>query len=286
MNAHPDYAEFSDAMLSRHFMPRQAVPEHERWLAGDEALTRRAKARTQLLPDRRYGPGPRQVADLYPAREHGAPLLVFFHGGYWRALSKDHVGHVAGPLSEAGVASVIPNYDLCPQVTLAALVEQAREAIEFALAHASQLNADPSRLFVGGNSAGAHLAAMMLATDWGPRGLGATPIRGVFLLTGIYDLSAIPRIEANDDVRLSPDEALRLSPMFLPMPGQAKALIAVGAREPSLWIEQSRRFAAKLAAEGHWSEFIIVPRLHHFSITRSLGDQQSPLCRALIEFLR
>jgi arylformamidase len=286
MNAQPRYDEFSDAQMSRHFMPRLAVPDHEAWLTGDLELTARTKARLRPHLDRRYGPGARQVADLYPAPSPGAPLLVFFHGGYWRALSKDHVGFLAGPMHEANVALVVPNYDLCPAVTLGEIVEEARQALAFALSQAKALNADDRLVYVGGNSAGAHLAAMLLAAEAAQGAVGGAPIKGLFLLTGIYDLRPILRVQVNDDVRLSSKDALALSPLYLPMPGEAKALLAVGADEPAMWIEQSRRLAARFTAEGHWAELMIMPRLHHFSVTRSLCERASPLCRALIEFMR
>ena len=282
MNAPPRYDQFSDAEMSRHFMPRQAVPDHEVWLARDLELSEALKARLQPRRDQRYGPGPRQVADLYAAARPDAPLLVYFHGGYWRGLSKDHVGYVAGPLADANVATVIPNYDLCPDITLDALVEQARQAVAFALTMARSLNASAGRLFLAGNSAGAHLAAMMLAAG---AGSFSAPIAGLFLVTGIYDLRPILRVQVNDDTRLSLQEAERLSPLLLPLSAGARAHISVGALEPALWIEQSRRLSAKFSALGHQSDLMIAPGLHHFSITQSLSDPGSPLARALIEFV-
>jgi arylformamidase len=281
-----DYSTLSDLELAKHFMPRLAVPDHERWLSGDLSLTRSTKERLHPRADCRYGKGQRQVADLYPAPASEAPLFVFFHGGYWRALSKDHVGFIAEPLARAGIASVFPNYDLCPDVSLEAIVEQAKEAVAFAISQASILNANPRRLYVGGNSAGAHLAAMLLAAEFNAPSKHSPPILGAFLVTGIYDLRAILRVQVNEDVRLSDGEALRLSPQFLEFPEKSKFVVSVGAREPSLWIDQSRRFAAALATKGHRVDFLVLPRLHHFSITRSLADPNAPLCRALLEFIR
>jgi arylformamidase len=285
MSPDPDYDLYSDQDLSRQMMPRIAVPEHEHWLAGDLALSDRLKGRISVIPDQRYGDGPRQVADLFPASRPGAPIIVFFHGGFWRALSKDHVGHVAGPLVEAGAAAVLPAYDLCPTVQLRTVVTEAKQALLWTRQQAARLNGDPDRIYVAGNSAGAHLAAMMMAEDWTRHSLARAPIAGAILVTGIYDLRAVLRIQVNEDVRLSPEDVLALSPQFLPLRCRVPTIVAVGAAEPPLWIEQSRRFASKLTAGGADVRLMEIPSLHHFSITHSLSDSTAPLTRAILDLV-
>jgi arylformamidase len=285
MSPDPDYDLYSDQDLSRQMMPRIAVPDHEHWLAEDLALSDALKGRISLIPDERYGEGPRQVADLFPATRPGAPIVLFFHGGFWRALSKDHVGHVAGPLVEAGAAVVVPSYDLCPVVSLRTVVKQAREALLWTRKQAKQLNADPDRIYIAGNSAGAHLAAMMMAEDWSRHGLPRAPIAGAILVTGIYDLRPVLRIQINEDVRLTADDVPGLSPQFLPLRCRVSTIVAAGGAEPPLWIEQSRRFAAKLSATGADVRMIEVPGLHHFSITHSLSHRAAPLTRAILDLV-
>ena len=282
----PDYDLISADELNRQMMPRVAVPDHERWLTGD--LARGEKLR-HTLPgryDQRYGPGPRQIADLFPAPEGAdgpkAPIVLFIHGGFWRALAKDYVRHVAVPLTQSGIAAVLPSYDLCPQVPLATVVDQARQALLWTRAQATQLNGDPDRIFVAGNSAGAHLAAMLLAEDWSAHGLARAPIAGAILVTGLYDLRPVRGIQVNEDTKLSPADAVALSPQFLPIRSPVPTLVAVGGDEPPLWQEQSRRFAAKLTAAGAPTELMILPGLNHFSITASLGDAAAPLTAAML----
>jgi arylformamidase len=286
MSPDPDYDLISADELNRQMMPRVAVPDHERWLAADLA---RGETLRRTLPgryDERYGPGPRQIADLFPAPRAKAPIVLFFHGGFWRGLSKGHVRHVAVPLTEAGVATVMPNYDLCPNVPLATVVDQARQALLWTRKQAAQLNGDPERIFVAGNSAGAHLAAMLLAEDWSRHGLARPPIAGAVLVTGIYDLRPVLRIQVNDDTRLKPDEAAGLSPQFLPMRDPPPSIVAVGGDEPPLWIDQSRRFAAKLEQAGGRTELMVLPELNHFSITASLGVPAAPLTNAMLNLVR
>jgi arylformamidase len=285
MSPDPDYDLIGDEDLSRQMMPRIAVPDHESWLARDLALSDALKDRISVLRDQRYGEGPRQLADLYPAARPGAPIVLVFHGGFWRALSKDHVGHVAGPLVRAGAAAVMPGYDLCPSVPLKTVVAQARQALLWTRQNAARLNGDPDRIYVAGNSAGAHLAAMMMAEDWTRHGLARAPIAGAILVTGIYDLRVVLRIQVNEDVRLAPEDVLGLSPQFLPLHCRVPTIVAAGAAEPPLWIEQSHRFAAKLSTKGADVRLMEIAGLHHFSITHSLYDSNAPLTRAILDLV-
>jgi arylformamidase len=150
---------------------------------------------------------------------------------------------------------------------------------------AALLTGDADRIFVAGNSAGAHLAAMLMAVDWTRHGLARSPIAGAILVTGIYDLRAVLHIQVNEDTRLAPQEVAALSPQFLALRNPAATIVAVGGDEPPLWIEQSRRFAAKLTQVGGKADLMILPGLNHFSITASLGDRAAPLTAAMLDLV-
>ena len=93
------------------------------------------------------------------------------------------------------------------------------------------------------------------------------------------------RIQVQDDVRLAADDIARLSPLALPVGRKVPSIVAVGADEPALWIEQSQLYHAKLSSAGISSDYMCVPGRHHFSITRDLADASAPLTRAMIELL-
>ncbi|TDQ81332.1 arylformamidase [Dongia mobilis] len=280
-----DYATLSNAVLAQHFMPRIAVPDHENWLAEDLARSAPLRQLPGVGRDLRYGPGQRQVLDVFPAATPGAPILIWFHGGYWRALSKDYYAFLAPAFQSAGAAVVLVNYDLCPLVTLADLLAQTRSALHWVRTHASEMSGSGDRLILAGNSAGAHISAMALqyAASADPAPLAA--IRAAALITGIYDLAPVPRIPVQEELRLTEADIGNLSPMHLPIHTHVPALVAVGAEEPELWIEQSARYHAKIREAGMPAEYMCIADRHHFSITRDLADSTAPLTRAMVRLL-
>jgi arylformamidase len=274
-------ADLSDAEINRQFMPRLAVPDHESWLAAHAELSEIARQTIPCHLDIPYGETPLQKLDIFPAVRAPAPVQVYFHGGYWRALDKSAYRFMALSMAPSGIATVLVNYDLCPAVTLDDIVGQTIAAVAWVYRHGVDYGCDPRRLYVSGNSAGAHLAAMALAQDWKAGGLPADLIKGACCITGIYDIAPVLRIDANAEIRLKPEMVARNSPLFLPLPSKPPVIVAVGADETPLWIKQSTDYAAMLRAHGVAAELMIVPGVHHFSVTRSLADPEGVLPQAI-----
>ncbi|MBI2253731.1 MAG: alpha/beta hydrolase [Proteobacteria bacterium] len=284
-----DLAALSDETLNQHFMPRIAVPDHETWLNEDLATSgqvrRKLAAEGRARLDCRYGPGGRQFIDVFPAASPAAPIVVWIHGGYWRALSKEHYTNIVPPLLAAGAAVALVGYDLCPAVTLTELLAQTRDALHWLRAHAPEMQGNPDRIVLAGNSAGAHICAMALQHDWSGESFPAESIRAAALITGIYELSPVLRLPIQQEVRLTQREVTDLSPLKLPVRSKARVLVAAGADEPDLWIAQSRSYHQKLIGAGVDGALMIAPKKHHFSITRELSDPRAPLTAAVTELL-
>jgi arylformamidase len=144
---------------------RELVPEHPAFLRalGEESARRARKARANWTCLRRAG---RANAGRVSGAAADAPVLVFIHGGYWRALDKSDHSFIAPAFTRDGACVVIPNYALCPAVTIPQITLQMVRAVAWTWHNIARFGGDPRRIKVAGHSAGGQLAAMMLACLW------------------------------------------------------------------------------------------------------------------------
>ena len=220
------------ADAERQFNP-QANPKvnSKAELALRSELSAAARERLQGELDVRYGPGPRQLLDIFPARKDRATIHVHIHGGYFRMGDKASQTLLAEPFVAAGISCVFPTYDLCPQVSLDQLVAEVMDAIEWTYRNAARIG-DPRRIYLSGSSAGAYLCAVALAHDWTKRGLPPDFITGATLLTGVYDLEPLLHISVNELVRLAPDRVHDNSPIHHLPRLKVPLLMQVGSAAP------------------------------------------------------
>ena len=199
-------------------------------------------------------------------------MVVFIHGGYWRSLDKAEHSFVAPALHEAGAAVVVPNYALCPAVTIPEITLQMVRALAWTWRHARSFNGDASRITVIGHSAGGHLAAMMLACQW-PAAAADLPqqvVKNALSISGLYDLEPLahtPFLKA--DLRLVPDDIRRASPAFLPAPRQGQLYTVAGGNESPEFLRHNRLI------QQAWGPAVVpvceaLPGLNHFSVVEDL----------------
>jgi arylformamidase len=269
------------AALDAEYNLRAAVPEHLSYFARYEAASAALRARCRGRLDLAYGATPRQAIDLFLPDSGDAPLLVFIHGGYWQSRDRKDFSFVAAPWLERGVAVALIGYELAPAVRMDAIVEQMRTGLVWLHRHGQSHGCDPARLFVAGHSAGGHLAAMALATDWRRFGLPEDAIKGVCAISGVFDLEPIRRCYLNEVVGLDPDEARRNSPIHLPLHGRCPVTVAVGELETRAFHEQSRAFAAKLERADWPCELLVQLGVDHFGIVMSMAAANAPIVRAI-----
>ena len=146
----------------------------------------------QRTADVAYGPEARQKLDVYvPEGTALAPrtVVVFIHGGSWESGSKEQYRFVGSALAERGFISVVSNYRLNPGVRFPAFVEDSAQAVAWTLKNIGRFGGDPTRVYVMGHSAGAHIA-MLLTLDrhyLAAAGVSADQLRGAIGLSGPYD---------------------------------------------------------------------------------------------------
>lgn len=265
-----------DPWLDAEYDNRAKVPGHPAVLAGwarDAALFRDAHPHAELgVP---YGAGPRQAMDVFwPGEAREGPMALFIHGGYWAALDRSSSSHLAAGLGAHGVAVAVPSYDLCPAVSLEELVEELRDAAAFAAARANR------PVHAIGHSAGGHLAATLLATDWGARGHGADAVSGACAISGLFDLAPLVATRVNVPLGLDGARAAALSPALMPPPrGRLRAV--VGEREGAEYLRQSAVITA--AWRG---DFGVLPGADHFTAVAPLTDPGSDLVAAILADMR
>lgn len=280
-----DWRKLSQEQLEAQYNPRSAVPDFQQHF--DAYVSKSAAARAAIGGDYdlRYGPGPLQTYDLHKPRDvkAGAPLVVVIHGGYWRGLDKNTMTFAIPPYLERGAVVVNLNYDLCPQVTLDAIVREMQEALAHVAAKAADWGADPAKLHVIGHSAGAHLAAMMVAAPW-PKDLGAQPtVASLGLISGVYSLEPVLRISVNESIRLDDAMAARNSVTNFPPKIEGPVLVAYGADEPEAWRNQSIDFHQACREAGIQSELLPMANGNHFTIKFAAADPKHPLGAALLK---
>jgi arylformamidase len=256
-----------DPAIDAEYNIRKRHPESPQHYARYEADSRAARETLSDQVDLRYGETPGETLDFFPATEPNAPLFLFIHGGYWRALDKRDFSFIAPGFVAAGIAVALVNYDLCPKVTVETIVAQTQRGIRWAHDNAA-LPFDRRRLVVGGHSAGGHLTAMALAAE-PPLSIAAS-----IAISGVFDLVPLLKTNVNEQIALDETRAVALSPAHRPRPDRAPNLICVGGAETRGFIDQSRNYAARLGKTAK-----IYPALDHYTIMTALADPTSELHR-------
>lgn len=268
-------------------MPASEESDRRRWLdaeyspsatARDAAGSMRAgRARAEharerfrasgMYHRRSYGPKERNQLEIFAPPGEANPAFLMFHGGWWQEGSIDDGARYAQAVSDVGAIHIAVGYTLAPAATLSEIVAEAAASVSYVIEHAAEFGCDPTRILVGGHSAGAHLAAT-LATDVAP-----APVRegiaGLLLIGGAFDLNPIAESYVNDVVGMSAEEARRLSPALRLPARQIPVILRVGEYEPSEFHRQ-----AALLADG-WRgaaqvACAMVPGRDHFDLLDEL----------------
>jgi len=266
------------ALYSREYNARAMVPEHPQFFARWAELSTRARATMICYLDRRYGEMPGEAMDIFPARKGDGSCMLFIHGGYWRSLDKADFSFLAPAWVDSGVSLAVVNYDLCPKVSVEEIVLQMLRASSWLYLNAEQYGMDEDRLYVGGHSAGGHLAAMMMTALWpvfDPR-LPKDLFKGALAISGIYDLRPLTQVDwLNSDLKLDETAALKVSPAFLPPATRAPVMTCVGGNESPEFKRQNALLAVRW--RGAFAGDIAMPGANHFSVVDGLANQSSSL---------
>ncbi|MCG3117940.1 MAG: hypothetical protein ALAOOOJD_00065 [bacterium] len=282
MTQSPVYRSFTHAELEREYSPSSCVADINIFLQEYAERSRLARQTCAVQADLSYGAGPEETLDFFPAASANASVEVFIHGGYWQALSKNEASFAAPDFVRAGAAFVALNYALAPQVNLAEIVRQCRAALAWLYQNAASLGFDRERIFVSGSSAGAHLAAMVTATNWQhDYGLPNDLIKGCAAVSGVFDLAPIRLTYVNAPLHLDAESARRHSPLFLRPCVATPLIVCWGENETAEFKRQSREFAAAWGNAGNPCEVFELAGYNHFDVICKLGDPATRLGQAV-----
>ncbi|MDQ3863518.1 MAG: alpha/beta hydrolase [Actinomycetota bacterium] len=247
-----------------------------------ERESKRVRSELDHHLDVPFGPTLAERVDLYPAGEN-APVLVYVHGGFWYLRTSKEFGFVArGPVS-AGVATVVTNYALCPWVTIDEIVRQTRAAVAWVYENARSFGGDPGRIHVAGHSAGGHLAAMLLTTDWeGEYGLPKDILKAATAISGLFDLAPFPYTFLQPKLQLTWDQVLRNSPALHLPDAAPPLLVAYGEDETDEFKRQSEEFFEKWRSHGLEGGRLVLPGKNHYDAIYGFLEAGSPLCSAVL----
>lgn len=276
------YRGYERADLDTQYNARAAVPEHvehvERW-------QREGAATLQVFShklDIAYGPSPAEKLDVFSAGT-ATPVQVYIHGGYWMSRDKADFRFLANTFVPTGIAFVPINYALIPSVDMDELVCQCRAALAWVYRNAVSFGGDPNKIYVSGHSAGGHLVAMMMTTDWAQfAGLPQDLIKGACAISGIYDLEPIPLCYLHDTLHLSAGEVERNSPARLTARSHNSLIVAFGGLESDEFRRQSEEFATTWSNQQVDCRVMPCPAMNHFTIVDHFADRGSSLGQAIM----
>ena len=275
----------SPEWFDRVYNNRALVPDFatylQRWTADSEAV----RQSQPCLTDLRYGSGPSENLDIFTTSQAKAPVLVFLHGGYWRALDKSDHSFVAPALTEQGVCVVVPNYALCPAVTIPQIVMQMVKALAWVWRHIDTWGGDPSRIHVAGHSAGGHLTAMLMGCDWRAYEPDLPPdlVKTSLSVSGLYELDSVRQSPLlQQDLRLDDKQVVACSPAWMVPPMTGQLFSVVGGLESEAFLSHNQLI------QNAWGRQCVpvaqvVPGLHHFSMMDAFAKRGHPLNDLVLE---
>lgn len=276
-----DQQALDDAYNQRKYASNAAQLGKRYAANSDELRARRGE------PERfAYGKAEVEGLDVYRCGRGGAPIHIFIHGGAWRAGTARQYAFVGEPFLAGGAHYVVPDFSTVQDHggDLAPLADQVRRAVAWVYANAGRFGGDARRIFISGHSSGAHLAGVVLTTDWkGQFGLPADVVKGAVLVSGMYDLKPVRLSSRREYVHLTDATEDALSAQRHLGMINAPAIVAWGTLETPEFIRQSSDFAAALKAAGKPVQTVVAPQYNHFEIIETLANPLSPLGRAALQ---
>lgn len=283
------YKNFDLANLEREYSPSSCITDINiyinKYITQSKNVAELAKKTHTIKPNLHYGEHKDEVIDLFlPTKGNTKKLQVYIHGGYWQELSKNESSFAASNFQENGCYFAVLNYSLAPNASLTQIVEQNRKAIAWLYDNAEHLGFDANEIYLSGSSAGAHLAMMMLHTDWVNYIKSDTQqnnqiVKGICAVSGIYDLTPIALTYINDALKLTANEIDQNSPNNKSLKNLCPIVFAFGDNETSEFKRQTSEMLMALSRDGIEVSCNEIKNRNHFDVILDLADSESWLSK-------
>jgi len=277
-----DQKELDDAYDQAVYAPNSAQVAKRRTVNS-------AEVRARLKPQRlAYGETAHEMLDLYTTKQPNAPVMVFIHGGAWRAGSAADNAEAADLFVNAGAHYAVLDFINVIEAggSLFPMVEQVRRGVAWVYRNAKSFGGDPNRLYVAGRSSGSHLGGVVLITDWSKDfGLPPDLVKGALLSSGMYDLKPVRLSKRGAYVKFTDAMEEGLSTQRHLDRINCPVVLAHGTYETPEFQRQTREFAAALAAAGKDVRLIVGEGYNHFEIPETMANPYGLLGRAVLELM-
>ena len=257
---------------------------HKRNMFNSDRVRARLGAPKRLA----YGSKPVEQLDLFPTSNPNAPINVFIHGGAWRTRSVKDYAFLAEVIVRAGGHWVGLDFDGVEGTKgdLLPMADQVRRGVAWVYKNAKSFGGDPNRIYVSGQSSGAHLAGCIVTTDWKHYGVPADIVKGALLCSGMYELKPVRLSKRSEYVAFTDEAEEKLSSQRRLDRLNCPVIVAYGTYETPEFQRQNREFAAAVKAAGKPVTLLVAEGYNHFEIAEAIGNPLSLLGAAVLEQMK
>jgi arylformamidase len=252
----PDWHQMDRQTLDDSYNNTKAVPESpamfNAWIERSKAFR---AAHSQYL-DISYGPLEREKIDYYSAGPN-TPVVIFIHGGFWQARSKNDFAFLAESYLKEGISVAMVGYPLAPEANMDQIVASSERAVKFISQHLSEWGGNPKNVVLSGWSSGGHLSVTSI---------NGMKVKAVVPISGIFELEPLIGSFLNKNLQMDLAIAKRNSPMLNLPKGKTPIYLFVGGSELSEMRRQSYDFANKLKASNYPVVFVDIPGKDHYTM--------------------
>lgn len=222
-----------------------------------------------------YGPSDIEKLDIFRTPHDNAPVMVFVHGGAWLRNQASDFHYPAENFVNAGAHFVALDFVPVDRANgdLRVMADQVRRAIVWAYRNAASFGGDPDRIYVCGQSSGAHLAGVALTTDWQrDYGAPANILKGGVLQSGIYEMKPVRLSSRSSYVKFDDAMEDEMSSQRHIDRLRAPLVVMYGTNETPEFQRQNREFAAAVQAAGKSVRLIVLPNHNHYEVQQTMAS--------------